>query len=256
MTYCVGITVNDGLIFASDSRTNAGVDQISAYSKMYRFFGDGERMFTMLTAGNLATSQAVVRQMRRDLDSGAATNLKTLPHLAEVADYIGSISLAAQRKHAGSKEEKFDAGASFIVGGQIAGKPPQIFLIYPEGNHIRATARTSYLQIGELKYGKPILDRIVEPKLDLETAARCAMVSMDSTLRSNITVGPPLELLIYRTDSLLPGEHIVFEEDDEYLRTLRGTWQEGLMKAFEQLPRLPSSAPQHPVRLVDAPGDQ
>ena len=256
MTYCVGITVNDGLVFASDSRTNAGVDQISTYSKMHQFFGDGERTITILTAGNLATSQAVIRKLRRDLDNSAAINLKSLQHLAEVADYIGSTSIAAQSKHTGGKEETFDAGASFIVGGQIAGKPPQIFLIYPEGNHIRATARTAYLQIGESKYGKPILDRIVAPKLNLETAARCALVSMDSTLRSNITVGPPLELLIYRADSLNAGEHIVFEEDDEYLRALRGAWEESLKLAFEKLPRLPSSAPRHPVRLVDAPGDQ
>jgi len=256
MTYCVAITVKDGLIFASDSRTNAGVDQISTFSKMYRFFGDGERMITVLTAGNLATSQAVMRQVRRDIEQGAAQNLKTMPHLAEIADYIGGLSLTAQQKHSSQKGDMFDAGASFIVGGQIAGRVPQIFLVYPEGNHIRATARTSYLQIGELKYGKPILDRIVEPDLDLETAARCAMVSMDSTLRSNLTVGPPLELLIYKINSLDAGEHIVFEEDDVYLRNLRTSWHESLKKAFAALPRLSSPAHHAVVRLVDPLGDQ
>lgn len=256
MTYCLAITVNDGLIFASDSRTNAGVDQVSTYGKMHRFFGDGERMITLVTAGNLATSQAVVRQLRRDLESGSAPNLKTVQHVAEAADYVGSISLAEQRKHRGNNDEAFDSGASFIVGGQIGGRPPQIFLVYPEGNHIRATARTPFLQIGELKYGKPILDRIIEPGLDLETSARCAMVSMDSTMRSNITVGPPVELLIYRTGTLNTGEHIVLEEDDAYLRELRAAWQDKLKKAFEGLPRLPTPVQQPRVRLVDAPTDQ
>lgn len=256
MTYCVAITVNDGLVFASDSRTNAGVDQISTFSKMYRFFGDGERQITVVTAGNLATSQAVMRQIRRDMEQSVEPNLKTISHLPEIADYIGTLSLAAQEKHTGRKDEHFDAGASFIVGGQIAGDTPQIFLVYPEGNHIRATARTSYLQIGELKYGKPILDRIIEPGLDLETAARCAMVSMDSTLRSNLTVGPPLELLIYKADALDSGEHIVFEEDDKYLRDLRTSWHESLKSAFAALPRLSSPPQPAAMRLVEPPSDQ
>jgi putative proteasome-type protease len=257
VTYCAAVVVDDGLVFVSDSRTNAGVDQINTFSKMHRFCGDGERQITLLTAGNLATSQAVIRQLSRDLDEKHIPNLKTANHLAEAADYIGSISLAAQQRHRGKSADQFDAGASFIVGGQIKGKEPQIFLVYPEGNHIRATTRTPYLQIGELKYGKPILDRIIEPGLDLETAGRCAMVSMDSTLRSNITVGPPLELLTYRADSFDSGEHHVFEEDDEYLRNLRKAWQENLIKAFEGLPRLPSSGQRSHVRLVeDLPADR
>lgn len=256
MTYCLAISVDDGLIFASDSRTNAGVDQVSTYSKMHRFFGDGDRQVTLLTAGNLATSQAVVRQVRRDLDSGSAPNLRTVQHIAEAADYIGTISMAEQRRHGEKADEQFDPGASFIVGGQIDSKAPQIFLVYPEGNHIRASSRTPYLQIGELKYGKPILDRIIEPALDLETAARCALVSMDSTLRSNVTVGPPLELLIYRAGLLNGGEHIVFEQDDDYLRELRNAWEESVKKAFAGLPRLPNSERRSPVRLVDSPGDQ
>jgi putative proteasome-type protease len=256
VTYCAAVVVNDGIVFVSDSRTNAGVDQINTFSKMHRFLGDGERHITVLTAGNLATSQAVVRQLKRDLADNKIPNLKTVNHLAEAADYVGSISLTAQQRHKGKSSEQFDAGASFIVGGQIQGKDHQIFLVYPEGNHIRATARTPYLQIGELKYGKPILDRIINSRLDLETAGRCAMVSMDSTLRSNITVGPPLELLTYRVGSLEPGEHYVFEEDDEYLRNLRRSWEENLIRAFEGLPRLPKSGQPGYVRLVeDLPAD-
>lgn len=256
MTYCVAINVEDGLVFASDSRTNAGVDQVSTYSKMHRFFGDGERQITLVTAGNLATSQAVVRKIRRDLDDSSTPSLRTVQHLAEAADYIGEISQDAQRPHRKKKGESFDAGASFIVGGQIKGRPPQIFLIYPEGNHIRASRQTPYLQIGELKYGKPILDRIIVPELDLETAARCALVSMDSTLRSNLTVGPPIELMIYRVGSLNCGTHIVFEEDNEYLRHLRSSWEISIRKAFAGLPRLPDADQPSHVRLVDAPADQ
>jgi putative proteasome-type protease len=256
VTYCAAVVVDDGLVFVSDSRTNAGVDQINTFSKMHRFCGDGERHITVLTSGNLATSQAVIRRLGRDLDDSHLPNLKSVAHLAEAADYIGSISLAAQQRHRGKSGDQFDAGASFIVGGQIAGKEPQIFMVYPEGNHIRATPRTPYLQIGELKYGKPILDRIIDARLDLETAGRCAMVSMDSTLRSNITVGPPLELLTCREGTFDGGEHRVFEEDDDYLRNLRKSWQENLIKAFEGLPRLPiTNKPSH-VRLVeDIPAD-
>jgi putative proteasome-type protease len=210
-------------------------------------------MITLLTAGNLATSQAVTRRLRRDLENESILNLKTVQHLAEAADYVGSISLEMQRKHRGSQEMAFDSGASFIIGGQIGDRPPQIFLVYPEGNHISATASTPFIQIGELKYGKPILDRIIGPKLDLETAARCAMVSMDSTLRSNITVGPPIELLIYRAGSLNAGQHIVFQEDDKYLRELRNAWQESVRVAFQGLPRIPSPAEQPVVRLVEEP---
>lgn len=256
MTYCVAITVDDGLVFAADSRTNAGVDQISTYSKMTRFFGDGERMITVVSAGNLATSQAVNRKLRRDLENDRSPSLKTVKHLAEAADYIGEMSLRAQRNHRGDKEEAFDSGASFIVGGQIGDRPHQIFLVYPEGNHISATASTPFLQIGEFKYGKPILDRIIEPALDLETAARCAMVSMDSTLRSNLTVGPPIELLIYKTATRDVGQHFVLDEDDEYLRELRNAWQENVRKAFQGLPRLPKPEETPNVRLVDAPPRQ
>lgn len=256
MTYCLAITVNDGLIFASDSRTNAGVDQVSTFGKMHRFFGNGERSVTVLTAGNLATTQAVIRQIRRDIDAAATVNLGSVTHLSEAADYVGELSRKAQERHVAGKDDKFNPGASFILGGQIAGQAPQIFLVYPEGNHIRASKRAPFLQIGELKYGKPILDRIIQREVELETAARCALVSMDSTLRSNLTVGPPIELLTYRVDTLTQGEHIVFEEDDSYLRELRSAWQDNLRQAFETLPKLPSPSFAPQVRLVDGPGDQ
>ncbi|MEO8443881.1 MAG: peptidase [Gammaproteobacteria bacterium] len=251
MTYCVAITVNRGLVFVSDSRTNAGVDQISTFSKMHTLVADGERMITLLSAGNLATSQAVVRQLRRDLESGATRSLKTVQHLAEAAEYVGELSLERRQKHRIATESKFDPEASFIVGGQIGGREPQIFLVYPEGNHIRASAETPYLQIGEVKYGKPILDRIIRADLPLEDVARCGLVSMDSTARSNVTVGPPVDLLIYARDSLREGSRLLLTEDDEYLYELRKAWQLGLQKAFENLPRLPASATPNVVRLAD-----
>jgi putative proteasome-type protease len=253
LTYCAALSVDRGLVFASDSRTHAGVDQVSTYSKMHTFLGDGERMLTVLTAGNLATTQAVVRQLRRDLDAGTSASLKSLAHLDQAAEYIGKLSLEQQRKHR-DQEDKLDIGASFILGGEIRGQPAQIYLIYPEGNYIRASRRVPFLQIGESKYGKPILDRIVEPGLALETAARCALVSMDSTMRSNITVGPPIELLIYDSGSYSAGRRIVLDEDNDYLRQLRVAWQENLKTAFVGLPALPAMPA--PVRLVDAPGDQ
>lgn len=249
MTYCVAIAVDRGLVFVSDSRTNAGVDQVATFSKMHTLLADGERMVTLLSAGNLATTQAVTRHLRRDLETGAARSLKTARHLAEIAEYIGELNVEQRRKHKASGDDKFDPEASFILGGQISGREPQIFRIYPEGNHIRATAETLFLQIGEVKYGKPILDRIIVPDLPLEDAARCALVSMDSTMRSNVTVGPPIELLIYPTDSLRAGTRLALKEDDAYLRDLRLAWQAGLRKAFEGLPRLPAAVPR--VRLVD-----
>jgi putative proteasome-type protease len=254
VTYCVAIIVERGLVLASDSRTNAGVDQVSAYSKMHRFCGDGERAITLLSSGNLATTQAVVRRLRRDVEEDAERSLKTARKLAEAAEYVGDISVAEQKKHSRKNDESFKPEASFILGGQIAGQPHQIYLVYPEGNYIRAARQAPYLQIGETKYGKPILDRIVEPELDLETVARCALVSMDSTMQSNITVGPPIELQIYPTDSLKDGYHYVLDEDDDYLRGLRRAWQECIKEAFAKLPHLPAHRSR--IRLVDVPGDQ
>jgi putative proteasome-type protease len=249
LTYCVGITVDDGLVLASDSRTNAGVDQVSTYSKMHAFGSAGEWMVTLLSAGNLATTQAVTRQVRRDIENGASTSLSGASRMAEAAEYIGELNLSQQRKHAKAADDSFNPEASFIVAGQYAGQTPQLYLVYPEGNYIRASRQTPFLQIGESKYGKPILDRIIDSDVDMETAARCALVSMDSTMRSNLSVGPPIELLIYRADSLTAGEHFELDEDDEYLRQLRQAWEQEVKNAFARLPKLPGR--DRAMRLVD-----
>lgn len=253
MTYCLAIRVDQGLVFASDSRTNAGADHVSVFSKMHLFEQPGRGAICLLSAGNLATTQAVLRHIRRGNERGKGLRMDSVKDLAEAAEYVGTLSRQEQRKHGSEKDAKFSPEASFILGGQIDGRPPQLYMIYPEGNYISATVQTPYLQIGELKYGKPILDRIVRENLSLEVAARCALVSMDSTMRSNATVGPPVELLIYPAGALRFGKRFVLQEDNEYLRALRLAWQQGLEDAFERLPGLPIS--RSPVQLVDSRAD-
>ncbi len=251
MTYGLGITIDRGLVLVSDSRTNAGVDQIAAFSKMHRFLGDGERCFVLLSSGNLATSQAVVSGLRREIESGTGTSLRNVPHLSAAAEYVGHLSVTQSRKHSAIHDDEFKPEATFILGGQIRGRPPGLFLIYPEGNCIRASRETPYLQIGELKYGKPILDRIIHADTSLDDATLCGLVSMDSTMRSNASVGPPVEVLIYETDALDGGRHIVLQEHDPYLLTLRTAWQANLRTAFNNMPRLPTDRERPAIRLVD-----
>lgn len=235
MTYCVAVAVNAGLVFCSDSLTNAGIDQISTYKKMFEFGIDGERQFVILTAGNLATTQAAITRVKYDIKNHAAVNLFTVSTIEEAADYLGEISREQQSKHA-TKGGAFEA--SFILGGQIGTSRPEIILVYPEGNHITTCADTPYLQIGESKYGKPILDRILTPELDLDTCAMCALVSMDSTLRSNLSVGPPVDVLIYNNGELTLTNHHRFESDSEFLRDLKRTWDGLLKDAFCKMPSL------------------
>lgn len=233
MTYCVAISVNAGLCFISDSRTNAGVDNVSTYSKMHVFGIDGERQIILLSSGNLATTQGVIGQIQKDIDQSAPRNLLKLQHLEDAADYVGEVSVAQQEKHTGGGTSY---EASFIVGGQIAGQAHCAFLVYPQGNHITTSSDTPFLQIGESKYGKPILDRIISLESSLETAAVCGLVSMDSTMRSNITVGPPIEVLVYEADSLGIKRRYRFEESSEYLRQINKSWDAKLKEAFASMP--------------------
>lgn len=235
MTYCLAIAVNSGLVFVSDSRTSAGVDQVSTYSKMQTFGIDGQRQFVLLSAGNLATTQSVVAQLRRDIASQAPLSLTTVTQMVEAADYIGAVSRQQQEKNTGGG---LTYEASFLLGGQIGFETPSAYLIYPAGNHITTGSDTCYLQIGEFKYGKPILDRIIAPNTGLETAALCGLVSMDSTQRSNITVGPPFELLVYRRNSLILNERYKLDDGNVQLRELKGLWDQSLRRAFEGLPSL------------------
>ncbi len=234
MTYCLAISVDSGLVFVSDSRTNAGVDMVSTYSKMFGFGVPGDRQFTLMTSGNLATSQAVANRIRKDIKQRSEVNLLNQDHIADAAAYVGEISREEQER-AGS-DSSVNLESYFILGGQVFKHNPHVYLIYPQGNYISTSSDTPFLQIGESKYGKPILDRIVEPDISLETAAMCALVSMDSTMRSNITVGPPIELSIYEKSSLMPGRYYRFEDDSEYLRQLKKAWDRSLKDAFKKLP--------------------
>ncbi|MBD3648211.1 MAG: peptidase [Pseudomonadales bacterium] len=239
MTYCLAISLDAGLCFLSDSRTNAGMDKVSTYSKMHSFGVDGERQIVILSAGNLATSQGVIGQVNKTLKQNAEENLYSMQHMADAAEYLGQINRNQQEKH---KTDESTFEASFIIGGQIRGQKPAVYQVYSEGNYITTSQDTPYLQIGESKYGKPILDRILSPDSSLETAALCGLVSMDSTMRSNLTVGPPIEVVVYEKDSFVISRRYRFEESSEYLRQLKKSWDAKLKDAFNTLPPIEWSA--------------
>jgi putative proteasome-type protease len=209
-------------------------------------FGDGSaHAFVVLTAGNLATTQSVIQQIDRDIKQGNSPNLMNVEDLARAAEYIGQLSAAQQQKRSTAvAASSFDASASFILGGQIAGSPHGVYMIYPEGNFIKATAENPYQQIGEIKYGKPILDRIITRNTSLEEAALTALVSMDSTMRSNATVGPPIDVLIYEKDCFRLDRHFILQADDPYLLEIKAAWDAKLKAAFAELRMLNWNEPQ------------
>jgi putative proteasome-type protease len=240
MTYCVGIQVHDGLVMVSDSRTNAGVDQVSTYSKLWSLGVPGERQFMICSAGNLATTQAVLNEVKRHAKEGLETSLMTVASLSEAAAYLGSLSVEEQKKHAAAAEDSGGLfSSSFIIAGEVAGAEAGLYMVYPEGNYIPSSAQAPFLQIGETKYGKPILDRVISSGTDLNHAALCALVSMDATMRSNLSVGPPIELTIYRSGSLQPGRYTSFAEDSEYFRLISKTWDQLMKESFDRLPPIP-----------------
>ncbi len=241
MTYCLAIALEKGLVFASDSRTHAGVDNINTYRKMHTFCWEKDRMLVLLSAGNLATTQAVVRRIEADADNDLheGVTLKNANNLSEAAEYVGRISREIQNYQQGLVEQQsaFDAGATFILGGQINSHEPELYLIYPEGNFIGVSPEHPFLQIGETKYGKPILDRMVKSGMSLEDASRAALVSLDSTIRSNLSVGPPIDLMLYETNQLCCKSKMTLDSDDAYLVELRQQWADGLRRVFDDLPR-------------------
>ncbi len=239
MTYCIAASINEGLILASDSRTNAGIDNVSTHGKMHAFATNNDRKIVLLCAGNLATTQAVLEQLHRDKIKNAHTNLNTVECLSEAAAYLGHVSLEKQKQHVNAEgQSAFNPSASFILAGQIGSEPHGAYMIYAEGNSITSSANTPFLQIGESKYGKPILDRFLKLNTPIVEAARCCLVSMDSTIRSNASVGPPVEMLIYRKDSFSLHEYYCFDDDNDYLLQLRRNWEAKLCEAIAALPDL------------------
>ena len=237
MTYCLAAAVDAGLVFAADSRTNAGLDHINTYPKLHPFIWEGDRVFVLLSAGNLATTQAVIAEMQREAEGGGP--LCDANYLADAAHYVGQLSQRIQSRHTpeGPGAGTVSLEATFILGGQIAGQEPGLFLIYPQGNFITCSDEQPFLQIGETKYGKPILDRIISPSISLEDAARCALVSIDSTMRSNLSVGPPLDLMLYQSGSLETPRVLRYKLNSPYFASIRKHWGDGLRRLFDELPR-------------------
>ncbi|WP_343222076.1 peptidase [Methylomonas paludis] len=213
---------------------------MSIHRKMHALPTHTNRTIVLLSAGNLATTQAVVDQLARDMKENAAVNLNTVASLAEAAEYLGQISVCKQNRHtnANAGQNGFFPAATFILAGQIAPAAHGAYLIYPEGNFITTSSHTPYLQIGEIKYGKPVLDRFLKVDTSLHEAGRCCLISMDSTMRSNVSVGAPVDLLIYRKDSYHLQEYYCFQEDDDYLLQLRRLWHEKLKESFAALPHI------------------
>jgi putative proteasome-type protease len=236
MTYCVGIRLNAGLVFLADSRTNAGVDQISTFRKMTVFENPGERLLVMMSAGNLAITQAV-RQIVTERTVATEHNVWTVDSMVDAVRVVGdAVREVFARDAAGLKAAGIEFNCSFIVGGQIKGERMRLFQVYAAGNYIEATPENLYFQIGEAKYGKPIIDRVVQSSTPLDEAAKCALISMDSTLRSNISVGLPLDLLVYEADRLAVTKFVQIDAHNQYMNMIRNTWGARLKQVFQEIP--------------------
>ena len=243
MTYCVAALVEEGIVFASDSRTSAGPDNIAMYSKMQVWEVVGDRVIVILTSGNLATTQSVISllKMRSKDESGAPQPAGVLgvKKMYEVAELVGSTLREVVHRERSVRENGVDIDCSFIVGGQIDHHTPRLFRIYPEGNFIEASADTNFFQIGETKYGKPIIDRVVRFQTPMKEVAKAFLVSFDSTMRSNLTVGLPIDLLAYERDSLTVAWKRRFNHGDAYFSKISGIWSAGLRRAFAEVPDVP-----------------
>jgi len=240
MTYCVGILLERGMIFASDSRTNAGIDNFAKFCKMTVFEKSGDRVIVLLSSGNLAGTQAVISvlQQRAEAD-GSAHTLWTAGTMFDIATLVSDAMREIENRDGKYLEESdITFNASFILGGQIGGERMRLFRIYAEGNFIEAGVDTPFLQTGETKYGKPIIDRVITPATELDEAAKCVLVSFDSTMRSNLSVGMPIDLICYEKDRLEVTMRRRFGEGDAYLATLSREWSEGTRQVFSRLPDL------------------
>ena len=254
MTYCVGIRLDAGLVFLSDSRTNAGLDAISTFRKMMIYERPNDRFMVMLSAGNLSISQSVreILQVEK-VDRGPDEEPLTIWNATSMFDATRVLGSAVRRVYeqdgASLRAAGIDFNTSMIFGGQIKGEAMRMFLVYSAGNFIEATRETCFFQVGESKYGKPILDRVLTPATPLDEAAKCALVSMDSTLRSNLSVGLPLDLLIYRAGEFRSDRVVCVDEHNPSFRMIRSTWGQRLKEVFEgiEVPRWDGGQAQHPL---------
>ncbi len=237
MTYCVAVKVDSGLVFASDTRTNAGVDHIATFRKTYTFEIPGERAIVVLTSGNLSVSQSVISRLERARYLPETESLWNTVSLYNAACLVGEALRQVQlRDGPALVQSGIDASSSFVIGGQIRGESARLFHVYPQGNFIEATDDALYFQLGESKYGKPILDRIVNSASPLHEAIKCILVSYDSTMRSNISVGAPIDLTFIPRDALQIALNQRIEEDDPYFLMVRRQWGVGVRRAFAGLP--------------------
>ena len=238
MTYCVGIITKDGLVMASDSRSNAGLDQVNVCKKMHVFERSGDRVFVLMTSGSLSCSQSIVTLLGRDFEAGEGlAAAETFYDAARVVGRQMRRVAAVDRKALARDNYSFNVHC--LLAGQIRGQAHDLYLIYPQGNPLRATEDSPFLQVGECKYGRPILDRAIRyRRTGLSDAARCALISLDSTMRSNVTVGPPIDLLVYGKDELRISRHRRFQEHDPDLREIRGQWELALQRAARALPTI------------------
>lgn len=261
MTYCLGIVTKQGLVMASDSRTNAGYDQVNTVRKMHTFVQPGERVFVILASGSLSMTQSIVTLLRRDWDAGRG--LAKAPSLYDAARILGDqVRKVSDMDRPALERDGYNFNPHFLLGGQVKGGPPGLLLIYPQGNPLQVTEDSPYLQIGECKYGRPILDRGIQfDRTTLEEAAKYALLSLDSTMKSNVTVGPPVDLLVYSTDEFDVTRHRRFTADDADLAKIRVRWEQALRQAVLRLPNLrfrsqPGAGPQpakETIELVEQP---
>ena len=273
MTYCVGIRLDAGLVFMSDSRTNAGLDQISTYRKMMIYERPDDRFMVLLSAGNLSVSQSVreILQVEK-VDRGVHEQPLTIWNATSMFDATRVLGAAVRRVYeqdgAALKNAGVDFNASMIFGGQIKGEAMRLFMVYSAGNFIEATRETCFYQVGESKYGKPILDRVLTPSTPLDEAAKCALVSMDSTLKSNLSVGLPLDLLVYREGEFRSDHIVCIDDNNPYFRMIRSTWGQRLHEVFEGIddprwdggdavhPLMVKSQRYEPMRKITEPGER
>lgn len=237
MTYCVALLLDEGLVFASDTRTNAGVDQVAIFPKMHVFEVKGDRVIVMLTAGNLGITQSVVNRLRDAVRADVGPHMHNVETLFDAAGLVGAeMRFAFERDAEHLKNHNSEFNASILIGGQIKGEQPRLFHVYSAGNFIEPSSETPYFQIGETKYGKPIIDRVVTQKTEMMDAVKCVLISFDSTIRSNISVAAPIDLLLYRVDSFHAECKERISENDPYYAMVRQGWSEGLKEVFHELP--------------------